>query len=51
MTLALALALAPEPTPTPTPTLKAPGVPVSNSFREIAWQRDLASDDRSGPND
>ena len=49
--MTLALALAPEPTPTPTPTLKAPGVLVSKAFKEIAWQRDLASDDRSGLND
>ncbi len=47
----MTLALAPEPTPTPTPTLKPRQVLVLKAFREIAWQRDLAADHRSRPND
>ena len=49
--VALAVAVAPAPTPYPAPTLKALGALVLNSFSQMGWQRDLAQDYRSGPND
>ena len=55
MTLAVALAVvvapAPAPIPSPAPTIKALCALVLNSFSQIGWQRILASDYRSRPND
>ena len=51
LAVAVAVVPAPVPIPLPVPTLKPLSALVLNSFSQMGWQRDLAQDYRSGPND
>ena len=51
LAVTVVVAVAPVPIPLPVPTLKPLGALISEVFSQIAWQRELAPDHRSGLSD